>query len=197
MKKKLLIGVTVAGVIVIGFVILYKTDKLSKLVLSIMGHYKSPQIESLSSIKDFISQNNSKYDRLYVVNNEIARSELQNFGVSSVPTVQIYDKRKHLLTVASDSHCDWALTYFFRDSMQQMIVKDTMTYSQVLERLTPLDLKSDQDTFDFYVITYWAKFLPKLTKRLFDQTNMLKDSMDERICFMSVSIDDQDSWKVK
>ena len=195
MKRKLLIAVTITGVIVFGLVILYKTQTLTKLILSIAGHYKSPQIESPSSIKEFISHNNSDYDRLYVVHNENARAELQTYGVTGVPTVQIYDRNKHLLTMASDSHCDWALTYFFKDSSQQMSAKDSLTYPLVLERLSPVDLRSDKDTFDYYIITYWAKFLPKLTKRLFEQTNMLKDSMEEKICFMSVSIDDQESWQ--
>jgi hypothetical protein len=194
MKRHPLISVAIICIVVFGLIILYKSQHLSKLILSITGNYKSPKIESSSSIKDFISENNSKYDRLYVAQNENARVELQKYGVSGIPTVQIYDNRKYLLTMATDSHCDWALTYFFKDSSNQLVTQDSVIYPFVIERLTPVDLKSDQDTFDFYVITYWAKFIPKLTKRLFHQTNMLKDSMEERICFISVSLDDQDSW---
>lgn len=162
-----------------------------------MGHYKSPQTESPSTIKEYVSSYHSYYDKLFVVRDMNAFQELQQKGVKGVPTVQIFDKHKRLLTMASESSCKWALTNFFQNHSDEMISTDSTIYPYVLERLKPIDIKSDQDTFNYYLITYWAKYIPKLSHRLFEQTNTMKDSMDQKVCFMSVSLDAQENWEVE
>lgn len=166
----------------------------TKSLLKLMGHYISPKTESPSTIKDYVTKHDSYYDRLYVVNNANAFLELQKFGVSGVPTVQIFNKEKKLLTTASKSECDWTFADFFQNQSNKMVPIDSITYTKVMERLVPIDIRSKEDTFHYYVITYWAKYLPRLTHRLFEQTNNMKKGMHERVCFMSVSLDMQEGW---
>jgi len=64
-----------------------------------------------------------------------------------------------------------------------------------MDRLLPIDVKTSQDTFDYYLISYWAKFIPKLSHKLFDQTNVMKESMTQKVCFIYVTLDEQESWK--
>lgn len=121
--------------------------------------------------------------------------ELNKLGVTGVPTVQIFDHNRRLLTMAEQGKCEWALAEFIKEQPDQMVVRDSTTYATVMHHLQPVDLKSDADTFDYYLVTYWATYLPKLTHRLFEQTNSMKENMKQRVCFMSVSLDQQPGWE--
>ncbi|HUR31311.1 MAG TPA: hypothetical protein VMZ69_07750, partial [Saprospiraceae bacterium] len=63
------------------------------------------------------------------------------------------------------------------------------------DRLEPIDIKSYQDTFDYYMIAGWANYAPRLSDSLFAQTNRIKSSLAKRVCFAYVDLDYQKEWE--
>jgi hypothetical protein len=130
------------------------------------------------------------------VANRQSFKEIAGVGVEGVPTVQIFDRNQRLLRMAEQSECTWVLSNYFKEGHgKDMIVSDSTTYPYVMERVIPVDLKTTNDTFEYYVISYWAKYLPKFSKQLFDVTNNMKKSMKDNICFVYVSMDQQENWQ--
>lgn len=198
MKKKLYIASSVFVIALISFAVINPNQIFTTVALRLLGHFDTPEDESSESLKNYVDQYDLYYDRLYRVHDVTGLTELINNGVEGVPTVQIYDHEKRLLRMATENDCTWALANYFKSGhSDDMVINDSTTYSFVMNRLEPIDLKSEQDTFDFYVISYWAKYLPKLSQRLFVQTNSMKDSMPENICFMYVSLDQQEGWDME
>src|SRR4030095_2645762 len=195
MKKKTLI--LLVGLTIFAILILINPGQFFTLtILRILGHYKTPRIETPVSIKEYVETHNLYYDKLYSVSSMNAFIELGQSGIHGVPTIQIFNKKKALLRMASENKCTWALADYFKNGhSNEMIAQDTTTFAFVLDRLTPIDIKSVQDTFDFYIISYWAKYIPKLTHHLFEQTNSMKSSMTEKICYIYVTLDEQENWK--
>ena len=192
-KRKMIIIFSAVTVIAV-LVFINPGQVFTFLFIRALGHYKTPQVESSESIKNYVSGHGLYYDRLYVVNNSDNLIGLNKLGVTGVPTIQIFDHNQRLLTMADEGKCDWALSEFFKEQSNQMVATDSTTFPDVMRYLQPIELRSESDTFDYYIITYWAKYIPRLTHRLFAQTNSMKESMKENVCFMSVSLDQQPGW---
>ena len=195
MKKKLLI-VIIGFTILISLIIINPGQFFTLTFLRILGHYRTPKIETFESIKEYVNSKSLIYDRLYGLSTMNARDELNHSGVTGVPTIQIFNKDKVLLRMAEQSDCTWVLANYFKEGhSNEMVAQDSTTYGYVMDRLLPIDVKTSQDTFDYYLISYWAKFIPKLSHKLFDQTNVMKESMTQKVCFIYVTLDEQESWK--
>lgn len=195
MKKKLIIFLTGIAILV-SLVIINPGQFFTFTLLRILGHYKSPKIETSQSIIEYVKSKNLFYDKLYGLSTMNALNELGHSGVKGVPTIQIFNKDKVLLRMAGQNECTWVLANYFKSGHSaEMIVQDSTTYGFVMDRLIPLDIKTTQDTFDFYLISYWAKYIPKLSNRLFEQTNNMKAGMSQNICFIYVTLDEQESWE--
>ncbi len=196
MKKKWLL---ITGVFLIGMFVLVLINPgqfFTLGLLRVLGHYQTPEIESSSSLKVYAKENQLYYDKLLGVSSMNALMELSKVGVSSVPTVQIFDRDKKLLKMAEQSDCAWALSNFFKEGHKdELIPIDSTVFPFIMGLLSPIDFRTQQDTFDYYLVSYWAKYLPLLSHQLFEQTNSMKDSMSEKICFISVSLDKQEGWE--
>ncbi|HUR31532.1 MAG TPA: hypothetical protein VMZ69_08855 [Saprospiraceae bacterium] len=196
MKRKAILIGTIAAIACIMLIIINPGNFFMVTVLRIIGHYRTPQIESSVSIKKYADDHSLYYDKLFLVSNRDSFDELASVGVNSVPTIQIFDKNKRLLKMAEQNDCTWALSeYFKKGHGKEMLATDSTTYNFVIERIMPVDVKTSLDTFDYYVINYWAKYLPKLSHQLFETTNNMKKSMKDNICFMYVSLDQQEKWE--
>jgi hypothetical protein len=196
MKKKILLTI-VALILILGLLIFINPGQIVTLTfLRLLGQYKTPGIENPESIKEYVQDHQVYYDKLYAVRNIKSFRELGQTGVNAIPAVQIFNKDKLLLKMATDKSCSWALTDFFiKGQGENMVVKDSSTYSYVMDRLTPIDLKTETDTFNFYIINYWAKYTPKLTNRLFVETNSMREKMSANVCYIYVTLDEQENWE--
>ncbi|MEO5906135.1 MAG: hypothetical protein ABIQ11_05380, partial [Saprospiraceae bacterium] len=77
----------------------------------------------------------------------------------------------------------------------RLVQEDSLMYSFILQQLSPVELLTEQDTFDFYVLAGWANFAPKLSKRLFEQTNQIKSNLKDRLCISYINMDFQEGWE--
>ncbi|MBK9984989.1 MAG: hypothetical protein IPP15_21935 [Saprospiraceae bacterium] len=99
--------------------------------------------------------------------------------LTTVPFVQIYNGKKANDKIASGNECSWALMNFFnkKDTLN-LVAGDSLMYDYVVDRLIPIDFKTNADTFNYYVLSGWTNYLPKLSERLFAQTNKMKNALE-------------------
>lgn len=168
----------------------------TKAALKISGHYRAPHYETPESVLEFAKASNIYYDRLYIPKSLQSFKEMNAAHLAAVPLIRIFDKNKDLLKTAIDNDCSWALADFFhRKQGEGLIVKHDSSYAHTLQHITLLDVKSDQDTFDYYIMSNWAKYVPKLSNSLFEQISVLKKDLDMNVCFISINIDSQKEWE--
>ena len=196
MKKKFLI-ISVLVLVAFGFLVYMDSGQtLIKLYLRSAGNYSTPKLESPASILSKVQHENLSYDRLYRLEDYKAFSDFQEKNITSFPFVQIYNREKKMMTIASGSECRWALMDFFtkRDT-SKLISQNSLMYEFVTNRLDPIDIKTSKDTFDYYVIAGWVNYLPAFSENLFRQTNEMKKSMKEKVCFTYINLDMQEDWE--
>ncbi len=198
MKRKGLI-ITMLVIIAIGLLIFINPNQLfTKAFLRLTGDYSTPEYQTISSILSKVHYENLNYDRLYRLENYKALNDFREKKILNIPFVQIYDRNKKMLTLASGNDCKWILMDFFskRDS-SKLKLGDTVMYEFVMERLEPIDIKTNQDTFNYYILTGWANFVPKLSDSLFYQTNEMKKTLDKDVCFSYINLDFQEDWEAE
>lgn len=193
-KKWYIIGIGILGLILLGFI--NPGQVVTKSLLRITGDYRTPRKENGESILIKARQEHLYYDRLYSIKDYQAFRDFQRKGISVIPFVQIYNREKKMLTNASGSECAWALmNYFSKEDSSKLKTGDDQMYHFIADRLTPIDIKTDQDTFDYYLFLGWANYIPKLSNNLFIQTNKMAETMKGRVCFSYINFDIQQKWK--
>ncbi|MGB3080079.1 MAG: hypothetical protein WBB31_13425 [Saprospiraceae bacterium] len=196
MKKRIFIFsfliLAILGVIIFGNPVQF----VVKGILKLTGDYATPQYETSESILSKVRSQGLYYDRLFKLKDYSDFHELQEKKLTTVPFVQIYNGKKKLLKIASGSECSWQLMNFFsKKDTANLVAGDSLMYDFVMNRLTPLDIKSTQDTFNYYILAGWANYIPKLSDSLFIQTNKMKKIMEDKVCFSYINFDLQDTWK--
>ncbi|MGB3080083.1 MAG: hypothetical protein WBB31_13445 [Saprospiraceae bacterium] len=168
----------------------------TKALLRLTGDYATPEYETDASILSKTKSENLYYDRLYKIKNFKTFNEFQKKKLAAVPFVQIYNRNKQMITIASGNECSWALMNFFnkKDTLN-LVAGDSLMYDYVVDRLIPIDFKTNADTFNYYVLSGWTNYLPKLSERLFAQTNKMRAALGDKVCFSYVNFDFQDEWK--
>ncbi|MGB4849463.1 MAG: hypothetical protein WBP41_16175, partial [Saprospiraceae bacterium] len=180
MKKRGLI-ISVLVLIILGVLIYLKPGQFfTKALLRLTGDYATPEYETDASILSKAKSDNLYYDRLYKVKNLKSFKDFQEKKLSTFPFVQIYNRNKQMITIASGNECSWALMNFFnqKDTLN-LVAGDSLMYDYVMDRLIPLDLKTNADTFNYYILSGWTNYLPKLSERLFAQTNKMKTTLGD------------------
>jgi len=196
MRKKIWL-ISLLILFVTGLLIFINPNQMfTKLILRITGHYETPQYETRSSVLSVVIHKNLYYDRFYRLKNYTAFSDFQRRKMIQIPFVQIYNREKNMLSLASGSECKWALMDFFnqRDS-SKLIADDTTMYENVMKQLEPIEIKSNLDTFEYYIIAGWAKYAPRLSDSLFIETNKIKKSLNDKICISYINFDIQKDWE--
>lgn len=194
MKRTLIIIGTILLLLAVA-VYLNPGQFFTKAYLKLTGYYKTPQYESPETIMTKVIADQLYYDRLYRLKNINAHQDFSKRKMMHVPFVYIYNRDKNMMTVASGSECSWTLMNFF-DNMDTSKLKagDSEMYTFISERLDPIDIKTDMDTFDFYVHAGWANYLPKLSNELFKQTNEIMEAHQGRVCLSYIDLDHQEDW---
>jgi len=196
-KKTLIIWIS----ILIGFMLVVFANPgqiFTKAILRLTGNYITPKDETSASILSKIQMNNIYYDRLFRLSELKSLKDFQAKKISSVPFVQIYNEDKKIITMASGSNCAWALlNYFNKNDTSKLVEGDSMMYQFIMDRLEPIDLKTNQDTFEAYIFAGWANYIPKLSKGLFNQTNEIMESNKGKVCLSYINLDFQEGWEAE
>lgn len=195
MKNKILLS-TLIFILTLGILIFINPGQFfTKTLLRLTGNYATPEYETSQSILLKANEGNLYYDRLYKVKDYGCFKEFQKNKLTAFPFVQIYNRDKRMIKIASGSECSWALMNFFsqKDSVH-LVAGDSLMYDFVTARLLPVDLRTNADTFNYYILAGWANYVPKLSEKLFNQTNLMKKSMNEKVCFSYINFDFQKDW---
>ncbi|MEO6132981.1 MAG: hypothetical protein ABIQ02_14125 [Saprospiraceae bacterium] len=196
MKNKKITFIILGLLLSILLIFLNPGQVFTKTLLRITGDYKTPHYESKESILKKTGQDHLYYDRLYTLKNYQAFQDCQKKEITAIPFVQIYNRDKKLLKNASGSDCAWELmNYFAQSDSSKLKTGDDQMYHFVMERLDPIDIKTDKDTFDYYLFLGWANYIPKLSNNLFKQTNKMAETLKGRVCFSYIDFDMQEKWK--
>ncbi len=167
----------------------------TKTILRLTGNFSSPEYETNASIMSKVQNEKIYYDRLYKLTDYKAFMDFTKKKITTFPFVQIYDQNKKMIKIANGSDCSWALMDFFSKSDSLNLTKgDSLMYKFVMDRLEPIDLKTNQDTFDYYILAGWANYIPRLSDSLFNQTNKMKKTLIEKVCFTYINLDFQKEW---
>jgi hypothetical protein len=66
-----------------------------------------------------------------------------------------------------------------------------------MDRLEPINLKTNQDTFEAYILAGWANYIPKLSQGLFNQTNEIMATNKGKVCLSYINLDFQKDWEAE
>lgn len=164
--------------------------------LRLSGEFKPPQYESLEGILKPLKNNDVHYDRLYRLANQQSMVIFQEKNIFEVPFLQIFNGQKKLIKSASGNECTWSfMEYFTNSDSIRLIEEDSMMYYFIHEQLSPVDSSLKPDSYEYYVLAGWANFAPKLSKRLFEQTNEIKAKLEDRVCISYISMDFREEWE--
>jgi len=192
MKKVILYSVGVLILLVI-FIFLDPGNIATKFILRLTGDYVPPKYESNSSILTQLEEKEIQFDRVYSLTGAKAIEELKIKKISTIPFVHIYNEQKLLMTNAAGDECKWTLLKFVQNlDSSGLIAMDSSMYPFLLDRLRPILIKSDQDTFDYYVFAGWANWTPKLSNKLLEQMRTIKR---QNICLSLINMDFQQGWE--
>ncbi len=191
--------ICIGFLLVIGLLIFINPNQLfSKMILRAAGEYKPPQYETPSSILSELNDAGTYYDRLYRLSDFSAMEDFKEKKLFQIPFVHIYNRDKKLMTIASGDECKWSLMDFVsKKDTSKLVAQDSLMYYFVMEKLEPIDIKTDQDTFEYYILAGWANFAPKLSIRLFNQTNDMMNNMNDKICLSYINLDYQKEWEAE
>ena len=187
--------------IIIGMAVLIYADPdqfFTKAILKLTGYYSAPRYLTSQDILNKARHEDLIYDNLYKLKSYQTYKEFTEQRMIAVPFVQIYDKHKKLLTLASGSDCSWALMNFFsKEDSLALIAGDSLMYNYVTDRLEPIDIRSIRDTFQYYILAGWANYVPKLSARLFTQTNEMKKTLNNKVRLSYINFDLQKGWEAE
>lgn len=181
----------------IGVLIYINPNQLfTKLILRLTGYYKTPEYETRASVLSTLKGKGIYYDRLYTLSGATAMEDLKKKKLLHVPFVQIYNRDKDLVSIASGDECKWALLQFVAsEDTSKLVASDSLMFQFLMDRLAPVDIRTDQDTFENYIVAGWANFLPMLSNDLFEQTNSMKESLGSKVCLTYINLDHQEGWE--
>jgi hypothetical protein len=197
--KRLLIYLLVLFFCLIINVLLTSCDKF---LLRITGNYKTPKEQDSLSVLNFVKHSQACYDQLFVFKSKF---DYQSFFREhpELPGNLIFDSEKRLLHPSNGTTCPWAAYYSLIDSssiirsiefLPDSIISERESLGYVLNRLKPVEIKVNDEPYDYYLITVWAKFTPKFTKETFKELYRFKSAPNKRICVILVDADIQKEW---
>jgi len=128
------------------------------------GAYKKPQRETPASIKEHIGGKN--YDGLYIIKNDSTLKFFIDSIGSSVPNVMIFNKAHQ--NIYQSKTCVWANVNQI-DSIHSSgawNVKEGYRFENIQNSVSLIDGVKPDTNHEFIIYYVWAKFSPKLSKKL-------------------------------
>jgi len=169
-----------------------------KLVLKITGNFKNPKYESREDIRRYAEQYGGKYDGLYVCKDQRSLKIITD-SFAGVPTVLVFNK--DFENLYADKRCPWRNSYELDSlSLGSIWKKDEkIKLTSITDKIFCIDGQAINNTesskIDYYVFYCWAKFVPKLSKRMIGEIGLFSKSKSSNVYVGSIDLDLQKSWK--
>jgi hypothetical protein len=184
------------------FIIIITLNSCDKIFLRLTGNYKTPREQDSISIFKYVKSHNAYYDQLYVFKSKI---EYRDFfrEHTELPGNLIFDSEKRLLHASTGTDCPWSAYYSLIDSsaiiqsikfLPDSVISYTESLDYIIEKLKPLDIDRLDEPYNYYIISVWAKFTPKFTRKTFKDLYRFKNIPNKRICVILVNADIQKGW---
>ncbi len=170
---------------------------LGRMSIKINGEFIKPQNETAASIREYCHDKNVDYDKSYVIRSEeLYTSFLSKY--KHIPGVFIFDKNKYLITTDIKTDCPWTMMNLLKDTITKTkLLLDSSMYHDIMLHYMLIDDRTKKKEADYYILSTWGKFIPKLTKALFDNINKQKEEKKLNVCYILLNVDLQDSWVSK
>ncbi len=191
--KKRWIGLAV--LLIIAILILNPGSISTKVLAKILGEYQDPEFVSDQEILDYLSINKVYYDEVYRFREMKQMEKFSQLGLFHVPLIYIYDKNKNLLVMAKEEECAWALSTFFINGESLVPTQDSSMFNILRDKTELIAQNIASDDFDYYIITGWAKFVPKKSDMIFDKIREFKGTK-KNICHINLNMDFREEWNM-
>jgi len=170
-------------------------------ILYITGDVKKIKYEDSIALKSFVLHEKAKYTTLFVVKDEKNLHFFTDTIVNHLPAILIFNKDQ--VNILADRTCPWS-TIRYLDSLNSLTndnANKKVTVRKLLAPLVPIagvwpDEKT-LDQYDYYIFYTWAKFVPKLSKKMINDVNKFVEMKGYRVFIGAINLDLQQSWLEK
>jgi hypothetical protein len=170
-------------------------------ILYVTGDLKKPKYEDSIAVKSFVLNEKAKYNTLFVAKDEKNMVFFTDTIVNQLPAILIFNKDQ--VKILADRTCPWS-TIRSLDSLNDLKNDTSVTISKkvtVQKLLAPLASIAgawpDEKTlsqYDYFIFYTWAKFVPKLSKKMINDVNRFVEMNSNRVFIGAINLDLQQSW---
>jgi hypothetical protein len=173
-------------------------------IFYLTGDIKKPKYEDPVTVKSFVLNEEAKYNTLFVTKDEKNLDFFTNTIANHLPAILIFNKDQ--VNIFADRSCPWA-TIRHLDSLNDLkndtavMTDKKVTVQKLVAPLTPIaGTWPDEKTlsqYDYFIFYTWAKFVPKLSKKMINDVNKFAEMNSNRIFIGAINLDLQQSWVEK
>ena len=173
-----------------------------KLLMRVMGEYKTPQQETPESIVEYSKKNNFHYDYLYMPINDSALTQVMSHGYFFIGGIFPFDSYQRPIIISTKSNekgCPHitAVTYQSQDTSIANTVADTLDFWKRLSMMQLInkqeglpDLTHATKDYDYFIMGAWSKMLPKMSKTVSeDFRKAVAVDSTKNVCIISLNYD--------
>jgi len=174
-------------------------------VLKILYGVKKPKVESEKSILKYAAKKGLLLDNMYAFSEEDWIWAIKNISFAkAIPDIMVFNKDGNLLKYREESQCNAKAFSFISSLTKEIMFNYEYDPSLKMNDLTSKlkDLKGNavsfpvNDSTDFYVFIFWARWLGRLNK---DHVKVWeKEALQNKNCSIKVfkiNMDQQAWWK--
>jgi hypothetical protein len=181
------------------FILMLLQTSCNKILLYSYG-IRNPKIENQKSIFKYLKNNKLSTDNNFCLKDTTTFNKFILQGISA-PEIRFYDHNGYLMIYRDDKRCngqnDSLIT--FLDPKNVVKIDSSENIHSYLAQLKMLDGKDinpeDFKNYDYYLITYWAKWIGKVNKTKMDHWNSsIKQKKNLKIKDIKVTADYMDFW---
>lgn len=170
-------------------------------ILYVTGNIKKVKYEDPIAVKSFVLNEKATYNMLFVAKDEKNLGFFLDTIFSHLPAILIFNKDQ--VNIFADRTCPWS-TIQYLDSLNDqendtsIVINKKVTVQKLLAPLTSIaGVWPDEkilSQYDYFIFYTWAKFVPKLSKKMIHEINKFAEMNSRRVFIGSINLDLQQSW---
>jgi hypothetical protein len=164
---------------------------------------RNPKIESPKSITEYLKKNGLKTESSYALKDTVTLNAFFKSNIGS-PEIRFYDKNGYLMLYRDNKKCNAQNDSLieFLDPKNVIRIDSSQNIYPYLNNLRSLNGEKvnigEFQGYDFYLITYWAKWAGKVNKiKMVDWEKSLSVKTNLKIKSIKVTSDYMEFWNIK
>lgn len=139
-------------------------------------------------------------DGLFICKDSLSFFEVLQM-IRDLPSIDFFSPNGALLKYSSTGDCAGKAETFAQmlNPKEKYEIDSSFVIKDIVEKVKMISGKSilNDDSVDYIIFIYWAKYLGKLNDNVFDVVNALKENNRIRIRIYFINVDFQQEWGMK